>query len=166
MPWIFHFIPTRACISETPNWLLNSAWWPDGWGKWWRHSKCQGNSTHPRNQATLNHLTHCAPVQHRPSDRSAPLHHQFLSSISPFPHVEIRASCIIIVGFTVCGIHGGGWPAILPTSTLADASSSSTNSAADTAAHHHNHPSVYRLGLCCPGIEGPAKLNPAQWLLL
>ena len=27
-------------------------------------------------------------------------------------------------------------------------------------------PSVYRLGLCCPGIEGPAKLNPTQRLLL
>ena len=22
MPRIFHFIPTRACISETPNWLI------------------------------------------------------------------------------------------------------------------------------------------------
>ena len=73
-----------------------------------------------------------------------------------FPLVEIRASSIIIVGFTVCGVHGGVWPAILSTSTSADASSSSTNSVAAAKAHHHNHPSVYCLGLCCPGTEGPA----------
>ena len=34
------------------------------------------------NPAILNHLTQCAPVQHRPSDCSAPLHHQCPSSIS------------------------------------------------------------------------------------
>ena len=42
-------------------------------------------SQQPSKQATHNHLTHCAPVQHRPSDRSAPLQHQPPSSISHLP---------------------------------------------------------------------------------
>ena len=42
-------------------------------------------SQQPSKQATLNHLTHCAPDQHRPSNRSAPLHHQSPSSISHLP---------------------------------------------------------------------------------
>ena len=39
---------------------------------------------------------------------------------------------------------------------------SSTSSAAAATAHHNNHPSVYCPGLCCPGTEGPAQLNPSQ----
>ena len=39
-------------------------------------------SQQPSKQATLNHLTHCSPVQQRPSNRSAPLHYQSWSSIN------------------------------------------------------------------------------------
>ena len=42
-------------------------------------------SKQPSKPATLNNLTHCAPVQHRPSAHSAPQHHLSPSSISHLP---------------------------------------------------------------------------------
>ena len=61
---------------------------------------------------------------------SRPPHPLSPRSAPSFGYVEIRASSIIIVGFTVCGVRGVVWPAMLPTSTSADVSFSSTNSAA------------------------------------
>ena len=83
-------------------------------------------------QATLNRLTHCAPVQHRPSDRSAPLHHQSPSSISHLP--PCGDTCL---QHYHCGIHSL-WSACMGQYDQQsfqhlrqhDASSSSTNSAA------------------------------------
>ena len=57
-------------------------------------------SQQPSKEATLNHLTHRAPVQHRPSDRSAPLHHQSPSSISYPP--TYGDTCI---QHHYCGFH-------------------------------------------------------------
>ena len=113
-------------------------------------------------QATLNHLTHCAPDQHRPSNRSAPLHHQSPSSISHLP--TCGDTCL---QHHHCGVHSlwSTWGSVTsnPSNILsADASFSSTNSAAAATAHHHNQPSVYCPGLCCRGTEGPARPNPAQ----
>ena len=119
-------------------------------------------SQQPIKEATLNHLTHCAPVQHRPSDRSAPLHHQSPSSISYPPTCGDRASSIIIVGFTVCEYMGQYDQQSFQHPSQRILSSSSTTSAAAATAHHNNQPSVYCLGLCCPGTEGPAQLNPSQ----
>ena len=76
------------------------------------------------------------------------------------PHVEKRASTIISVGLAVTRVHGAVSSATLASSTSADASSFSTSD--DASAHHHPHPSVCRLGLCCPGTEGAAHSNPGQ----
>ena len=141
---------------------MNSAWWPDGWGKWWWHSKCQGNSPHPSNPASKP-LTTISPTA--PQFNTVLRIVRLLCSINlravsaTFPHVEIRASSIIIVGFTVCGVHGAVWPTILPTSTLAEAFFSSTNSAAAATAHHH--PQCLLPWIMLPRHWGTSPVQPS-----